>query len=53
VRFCKKGEGAKALAEGKYFTPSKLPAGRSRFGAHKGISTSAEVDLRNFLKKVS
>jgi hypothetical protein len=29
--FRKKGEGAKALAKGKYFTPFKQPAGRSLF----------------------
>ena len=33
-------------------TPSETPAGRRRFEAQKEVSSSAELDLRNFLKKV-
>ena len=34
------------------FTPSEPSPGRRPLGAHESIPTSAEVGLRNFLKKV-
>jgi hypothetical protein len=34
------------------FTPSEPSTGRRRLEAHESIPTSAEVGLRNFLKKV-